>query len=350
LAGLHSLSARRRDAKAPPFLQIPQTVIFTKGESMPAKRATACLEPESLTMLKVVERPLHALHPYPGNAKTHGKRQLSALARNFLTMGFLNPILIDESGQILAGHGRYEAARIAGFEKVPTISIRHLSSAQKKAYRIADNRLGGLDTGWSIEKLNDEVAAILTLDGAFDLDLTGFDASDLELKLDLEESRKDEAEEPPVADVAAAAVTKPGDLWILGEHRLLCGSALEEQSYRSLLGDKRASMLFTDPPYNCPIAGHVSGLGKHRHREFVQGAGEMSDSEFQRFLLTFMIHCARFYAPGALHYICMDWRRIKKLLIAGDAAYDELLNLCVWAKTNAGMGSLYRSQLPESRS
>jgi DNA modification methylase len=299
--------------------------------------------PHGAGNLKVTNRALHELRPYPGNAKTHGKRQLAALAKNIVNMGFLNPILVDETNEILAGHGRYEAARIAGLDRVPTITIAHLLPAQKKAYRIADNRLGEVDSGWSMESLAREVDAILGLDGDFDLELTGFSAADLELKLDVEDSKSqdEQAEIPAPPEVA---VTRLGELWQLGEHRLLCGDALVEKNYKLLLGSSRADMLFADSPFNCKINGHVSGLGKQKHREFVQGAGELSDPEFQRFLLTFMLHCARFVKRGGLHFICMDWRQIGKLLAAGEAAYDELINLCVWIKSNGGMGSLYRSQ------
>lgn len=293
--------------------------------------------------LDIIYRPLAGLRPYTGNAKLHSRKQIAALARSIASSGFINPILIDEQDEILAGHGRYEAAELAGLTEVPTIRVAHLSAAQKKAYRIADNRLAEAGTSWSLDKLKVEVESILDLDAGFDLELTGFELRDLELKLDATVAAEPD-EQDNVPDAASEAVSRVGDLWRIGEHRLLCADARDEASYRQLLGTDRASMVFADPPYNVPIQGHVSGKGKARHREFVQASGEMSDAEFQRFLLDFMLLCARFGKAGALHYICMDWAHLRHLLLAGAAAYDEQINLCVWSKSNAGMGSLYRSQ------
>jgi DNA modification methylase len=140
-------------------------------------------------------------------------------------------------------------------------------------------------------------------------------------------------------------LTKPGDLWLLGDHhRLLCGNALEVTDYRTLMNDARAAMIFTDPPYNVKIDGHVSGLGTIRHREFAMAAGEMSETEFISFLTRGCSLMARYSIDGSIHYICMDWRHMFELLEAGRLAYTELKNVCVWTKDNAGMGSLYRSQ------
>jgi DNA modification methylase len=146
-------------------------------------------------------------------------------------------------------------------------------------------------------------------------------------------------------------VTRPGDLWLLGAHRVLCGSALEAASYATLIaaGDgggeaERAAMAFADPPYNVRIAGHVCGLGAIRHREFAMAAGEMDAAEFTAFLRAALGLMARHSRDGALHFVCMDWRHIPELQAARDAVYTETKNVCVWAKDNAGMGSLYRSQ------
>jgi DNA modification methylase len=139
-------------------------------------------------------------------------------------------------------------------------------------------------------------------------------------------------------------VTRSGDLWLLGRHRVYCGSALDESAYQTLLADERAAMIFTDPPYNVPIAGNVSGLGAIRHREFVMASGELDAAQFTAFLTRACELLAAHSADGSLHYLCMDWRHMTELLAAGQAAYTELKHLCVWAKDNAGMGSLYRSQ------
>jgi hypothetical protein len=155
---------------------------------------------------------------------------------------------------------------------------------------------------------------------------------------------EDDPADAPAALPTGPAVSRPGDLWTLGRHRVLCGNALDEAAYARLMNGKRAAMMFTDPPYNVPIAGHVSGLGAVQHREFAMASGEMSSPEFTAFLHDVFDFAARHCRDGALHLVCMDWRHMPELLAAGSRAYTELKNLCVWAKDNAGMGSLYRSQ------
>jgi DNA modification methylase len=140
------------------------------------------------------------------------------------------------------------------------------------------------------------------------------------------------------------AVTRPGDLWQLGEHRVYCGDARYAIAYAALMQTEQAEMVFTDPPYNVRIDGNVSGLGSVRHRDFAMASGEMSETEFKNFLTTTCSLHARHSAEGALHFICMDWRHMAELLAAGREVYTELKDLCVWTKGNAGMGSLYRSQ------
>jgi DNA methylase len=156
--------------------------------------------------------------------------------------------------------------------------------------------------------------------------------------------QRDPADEVPEVDNAGPAVTRAGDLWLVGKHRLICGDATDPAVYAGLLGDERAQMVFTDPPYNVPIDGHVCGLGSVKHREFAMAAGEMSEAEFTRFLKTVFGNLAAHAADSAIHYICMDWRHVGEVLAAAEGTYSELKNLCVWAKTNGGMGSLYRSQ------
>lgn len=288
------------------------------------------------------QRPIGSLQSYGNNAKQHSARQIAALARSIATFGFNNPVLIDAGGTVIAGHGRLEAARLAGLEMVPVICLGHLSAAQTKAYRIADNRLSEIGTSWSPDLLQLEVAAILEMDCGFDIELTGFSMRELQLQADVSAGDAEVDDEIPKAP--EQAVSRVGDCWQIGEHRLVCGDALQATSYQALLSHERPAMTFTDPPYNVAMAGHATGNGKACHREFVQASGEMSSAQFHRFLLAFSLLAARFCKPGALHYVCMDWRHIGQLLMAGQAAFDELLNLCVWAKTNAGMGAFYRSQ------
>jgi DNA modification methylase len=208
---------------------------------------------------------------------------------------------------------------------------------------IADNRLTEIAT-WDDRLLGEQLRELSELDLDFSLELTGFDMGEIDLLIDGAVEAPDEADDvlPPVG--SGPAITRAGDVWILGRHRIHCGSALDEQAYRVLMEEDRAAMVFIDPPYNVPIDGHVSGLGAIRHREFEMATGEMNEAQFTEFLASAFGLLARFSLDGALHFICMDWRHMGELLAAGKRVYTELKNLCVWAKDNAGMGSLYRSQ------
>ena len=286
------------------------------------------------------------LKPYARNPRTHSKKQINQIADSIQTFGWTNPILTDADGSVIAGHGRLEAAKQLGIERVPTIRIEDLTEAQKRAYVIADNRLAEL-AGWDDEMLATELQLLSTLDLDFDLDLTGFETAEIDLLIGSLEADDKPAEPEPSfegPDRSKPAVNVPGDLWRLGDHLLLCGDALKAESYAALMGGEKAKMVFTDPPYNVPIAGHVSGLGKIKHDDFAMASGEMSESEFIGFLRTAFGHMADFSVDGSLHYLCMDWRHAYELLDAARSVYSELKNLCVWNKTNGGMGSLYRSK------
>lgn len=282
---------------------------------------------------------IDTLKAAPRNSRTHSRKQLRQIARSIESFGFTNPVLVDAGGEVIAGHGRLAAARMLGLTRVPTLCLDWLSEEQKRAYVIADNRLAE-KAGWDRELLAIELGEL----GASDIDitLTGFEIEEIELIIDAGE-KKAEDDEIPDAN-ADMIVCKPGDLWQLGRHRLLCGDALERGSYTCLMEDERAVLVVTDPPYNVPIRGHVSGLGKVSHREFVQGSGELSENDFTRFLGDAFRQMADFSTSGSLHYVFMDWRHLPELMSAGRSTYEDWLNLCVWAKSNAGMGSLYRSQ------
>jgi len=288
--------------------------------------------------LRVVYRPIGDLKPYSGNARTHSKAQIRQLADSIKAFGWTNPILVDDAGGIIAGHGRVEAARLLGFDHVPVIGIAGMTDAQKRAYIIADNKLAE-NAGWDNDLLRIELKGLVDLD--FEIGLIGFDVPELDLLL------ADEAgdDEPPVPEPATGTpVCRPGDLWLLGRHRLLVGNALNAESYAIAADGEPAAAMFTDPPYNVPVDGHVCGLGRIRHREFAMASGEMSPEEFRRFLETFMTHARGVLKPGAVAFVCMDWRHIADVIGAGQATLGELINLCVWNKMAGGMGSLYRSQ------
>jgi len=283
-----------------------------------------------------------ALKPSPRNARTHSAKQIQQIARSIREFGFTNPVLIDEARTILAGHGRVEAAKSLGMEKVPVVRIEHMSEAQKRAYVIADNQLA-LNAGWDEDLLALELKDLSAL--SFEVELTGFDMGEIDGligKLDLEGDSPDEDQVPEPQ--AGPAVTQLGDVWQIGPHLLICGDATRPETYKTLLGDECAQLVFTDPPYNVPIDGHVSGLGNVKHREFAMATGEMTPAQFEAFLATTFEHLSAYTMPGAIHYICMDWRHMDEVLRAGRGVYSELKNLCVWTKSNGGMGSLYRSQ------
>jgi hypothetical protein len=287
---------------------------------------------------------LETLRPYARNARTHSHKQIRQIAKSIERFGFCNPVLIDDHRQIIAGHGRVAAATLLGIKEVPTVKLAHLSDAEKQAYILADNRLAE-KAGWDREILAIELQALVDLN--FEVELTGFETAEVDLIL--EEAgeaaggtslREDET---PTYKVGPA-VTRPGDLWELGPHRLLCADARQQASYMQLLGDAKAEFVFTDPPYNVPIDGHVCGLGRIRHADFAMGCGEMSEAEFRGFLEAVFRQLAAHSIDGSIHQICMDWRHMPEMLAAGHAVYRELKNLCVWSKSNAGMGTFYRSR------
>ncbi|MFZ1922694.1 MAG: DNA methyltransferase [Xanthobacteraceae bacterium] len=294
--------------------------------------------------MAVVYRRPSDLKPDPRNPRKHSPRQIRQIAKSITSFGFNVPVLLDADDSIVAGHGRVLACQQLGWEAVPTISLAHLTPAQAKAFLIADNRLTEIST-WDDKLLAEQFKELSLLDLTFDLDVTGFDMAEIDLRI---ESLSENDAEPDPADevqmVTGPAVSKPGDIWEMGGHRIICGSAIEAATYSALLQDNKAAVVFTDPPYNVPIQGHASGKGAIRHREFAMGVGEMSKVEFTEFLRQVCSLLAAHSTPGALHYLCMDWRHLGELLSAGEASYSELINLCVWVKSNGGMGSLYRSQ------
>ena len=225
-------------------------------------------------------------------------------------------------------------------QMVPTIELAHMSEAQKRAYIIADNKLAE-NAGWDQELLAAELEYISVLDIDFDLTLTGFETPEIDILL--AERNFETAAEDIISEFSGPVISKAGDLWLLGPHRLLCANALDPKSYETLLDQEKAQLVFTDPPYNVPISGHVSGKGNTSHSEFVMASGEMSPAQFTAFLKAAFSNLITHSAKGSLHYICMDWRHMRELLEAGDQ-YDEIKNLCIWNKTNGGMGSHYRSK------
>lgn len=310
-----------------------------------SKPATARSSDKARGRVAIIYRSIHELKLDPKNPRTHSSRQLRQIARSIETFGFVVPVLIDSGLNVIAGHGRILAARQLGWSEVPTIRLEHLTDAQVKALRIADNRLGEISL-WDDRLLAEQLKELSELDVDFELEATGFEMAEIDLRIEgLSDggTDDDQADQLP-SNPSGPVVTRPGDLWLLGAHRVYCDSALEAAAYATLMQGQNAAMVFTDPPFNVRIAGNVSGLGFVTHREFLMASGEMSESEFTEFLTRACSLLADNSFSGALHFICMDWRHMSELLVAGRQAYTELKNPCIWAKDNAGMGSLYRSQ------
>jgi DNA modification methylase len=286
--------------------------------------------------------PIGDLKPYERNARKHSREQIRAIARSIEALGFLNPILADKNRRIIAGHGRVEAAKLLGHATVPTIPIEHLTDDQVRAYIIADNRLAER-AGWDKDILKIELQQLVSVDVDLDVTLTGFETPDIDLILGADDVAVAD-DEPDLPEPPANPVSRKGDLWIIGLHRLLCGDARSEVDVARVLGGRKARLVARDCPYNVPIKGNVSGLGKKKHDEFAMASGEMSSEEFIAFLSTSMNAFVPHLMAGALIYEFIDWRHIGDMLAAAKSIFGSMHNLGVWVKTNAGMGSHYRSQ------
>ena len=284
-----------------------------------------------------------SLTPSPGNPRMHSPQQIQAIARCIETFGFTAPLLVDGSNGIIAGHRRLEAAKLLRLSEIPVIHQEHMTDAQVKAYRIADNRLAERST-WDERGLALALQELQEMALEFDLEVIGFDTPEIDLRIQSLDSPDEADAADEFAEPGEVAVSMVGDLWHLGCHRLFCGSALDAEIYAALLGDQQAAAVFTDPPYNVPINGHVSGKGRARHREFAMASGEMDEREFTAFLQTWMQLTRRHMAEAGVLFTCMDWRHLPETTTALSQAGDELINLCVWVKSNGGMGSLYRSR------
>jgi len=295
--------------------------------------------------LVIQHRRIDTLHLDPLNPRAHSQKQVAQIAESIRAFGFNVPALIDDSNKIIAGHGRVLACQLLGIAEIPTICLSHLSPAQIRAFIIADNKLTENST-WDEILLAEQLKSLSQIDLSFSLEATGFEIGEIDLLIDGLSQASDATQDPAddLPEQSEILVSTSGDCWQLGKHRVLCGDALEAASYDRLMAQKLAALVFTDPPYNVPIDGHASGLGKKQHRNFAMACGEMSRTEFTEFLATVCKRLVGASREGSIHFIFMDWRHVGELLEAGRNEYDEVKNICVWVKDNAGMGSLYRSQ------
>jgi DNA modification methylase len=296
----------------------------------------------ALEISDIVYRSPSELRPWPSNPRTHSNRQLAPLKAAIRRFGFTTPILIDGANVVLNGHGRLQAARELGLSTVPARVITGLTEAEKRACVIADNKIAQL-AGWDKDLLKAELEILI--ESKFEVEITGFNTAEIDILFDgSPEPKESDPEDLQPEDIAQGVVSKAGDLWQLGEHRLLCGNALDTECYKVVMQDDLAQMVITDPPYNVPIDGHVCGTGKVKHQEFAMACGEMSQKEFTTFLNTAMSQLHAFSQDGGVHYYFMDWRHIRELQDAALPLFGPPCQLCIWAKDNAGLGTFYRSQ------
>ncbi len=289
--------------------------------------------------LRIEQSPIAELRAAGRKARHHDKRQIAAIMASITQFGFVSPVLIDAAGRILAGNARVEAAKALDMTTVPAVVIDHLTPAEQRAFVLADNRLAELGS-WNKEALELELEELSLLDLDFSLELTGFSLPEIEA-IRFGVGGADPGDDD-VPDLQTEAVSRLGDVWRLGQHRLLVGDATSPEALERLLAGDQVRVAFTDPPYNVVIHGNASPSGAHG--EFVQGSGEMTDAEFTDFLTKSMQRLDEALVDGGLAYVCMDWRHMEHVLVAARTAGLTLLNLCVWDKGSGGMGSFYRSQ------
>ena len=296
-----------------------------------------------LASLSATQANVDSIKPDSRNPRTHTPKQVKQIARSIQSFGFNVPILIDKESKILCGHGRYLAAKQLGMPEVPIIRLDHLTPEQAKAFAIADNRLTENST-WDEILLGEVFAELSELELNFSLEDTGFTMGEIDLKIEGLSITPEVDPADTFEESTGPAVTRLGDIWQLGKHRILCGDALQKSSYEALMQGELGAAVTADFPFNVPVNGHVSGNGKTKHAEFAMASGEMNRAEFTQFLKTVFEHLVDYTHPGSLHFQFMDWRHLTEILSAGESTYSELKNICVWVKDRGGMGSMYRSQ------
>ncbi len=289
--------------------------------------------------------PIGQIKPNPRNTRTHSSRQIRQIAESIRSAGFTSPVVVDEHFVLVAGEGRWAAARQVGLKEIPAVVLVGLSEAKKRVLLLADNKIAA-NAGWDRKRLSVEIAEVseLLIEEGLEISGTGFEPAEIDqLATDFEIDSSEPSDDLDTAFADRPPVSKSGDLWALGDHRLLCGDARNKSDIARLTAGQRASAAFLDPPYNLKIKDIV-GRGRIKHPEFSMASGEMTRSAFSTFLIETLGTTASFCHDGAVHFVCMDWRHLPELLAAGERVYSEMLNLVVWVKSNAGQGSFYRSQ------
>ena len=315
--------------------------VLNRGASSRATQAGTGGSEKLPWLVKMV--PPQSLKPAERNARTHSKKQIHLVAESIKRYGVINPVVTDRQNKVVAGHARLAASLQLSLPYIPVIQVEHLSETELRAYALADNALGD-KSGWDRDLLSielNELTDLLPAEG-MDVSLTGFEVAEIDLLLaDMAAPRPEPEDILP--SLPSKPVTRSGDLWLLGKHRLLCGDARDRSNFNRLMNGASATAVFCDPPYN-RAANLIGGRGRIRHPDFAFAAGEMSSSQFRKFLTETLGNGVRVSSGGAVHFVCMDWRHIKDLIDVGGKLYGAMLNLVVWNKSNAGQGSFYRSQ------
>lgn len=297
--------------------------------------------PTSLA-LKIRYVPPASLIDNPRNARTHPKKQIAKLKAGISRFGFLVPILIDGDNVIIAGHGRRTAALELGLAEVPVIVVSEMNEDDVRAFMHADNLICE-KAGYDKAILRSELQYFADI--GYDMEITGLDTIEIDTILGIDDAG-DTAEDDIVALPSAEPPTsRLGDFWHVGQQRLIVGDCCNPLVVERLMGGERAELVFTDPPYGCRIENNVSGNGRVKHTDFVRGSGEEPLPEMAMNLLrpafkNVVRHCQ----AGAIAFVCSDWRAAPHMLDAGEGVFEEVKNWIIWVKTNAGMGTFYRSQ------
>jgi DNA modification methylase len=296
------------------------------GEALPAN-----------DQLQVVYRPIGEIRPYGNNPREHPRHQLAKLKKSIARDDVVQPLIIDEQGEIIAGHAVFLAAKSLGFTQLPTVTLYGLTETDKRRLRIALNKLGDLSK-FNAEILKGEMLAILADEPELDVQELGFEVAEIDLVIHADADIDDDRIPDPPGEPRAQL----GDIWNLGDHVIGCGDARDANFLRRVLGDVLADAAFLDIPYNVSIAGHATRSGQHG--EFAMASGEMSDDEFVRFVGEALRPAKDCTRDGGVHFICIDHHHVDQLMTAAQSIYGARLHICVWNKSNAGMGSLYRSK------
>lgn len=292
--------------------------------------------------LRIEYLPINSLKAGPNRTRKHSRRQLKELARAIREHGFLVPVVIYGDNVLATGNARVEAAAAAGLSEVPVVRADHLSDEQMRLFALADNKLAE-GAEWDLDAVRAEFADIAVIAPELDLDSSGFCIAERDIIFG--RHRTDELADLDDAPAPAKSppISRVGDRYRLGRHTLVCGDATDEAVLAAAVGGRQVRTVASDLPYNVRIAGNVSGLGEHKHREFAMASGEMSKSQFIDFLARAITGTRPYLIDGAILYLFMDWRHLPELVQASARSELAYLNLLVWAKTNAGMGSFYRS-------